>query len=76
MIAFAWRFIITDFYRLHYDEEALPFDEVQAYSIFTRTLERYTILVMARAHTSGRYSKRGKEETTPPETALSNVPTE
>jgi hypothetical protein len=46
----AWRFIITDFYRLHYDEEPPPFDEVQAYSIFTRTLERYTILVMARAH--------------------------
>jgi hypothetical protein len=48
----AWRYIITDFYRLHYDEEAPPFDddEVQAYSIFTRTLERYTILVMARAH--------------------------
>jgi hypothetical protein len=48
----AWRFIITGFYRLHYDEEPPPFDEVQAYSIsiFTRTLERYTILVMARAH--------------------------
>jgi hypothetical protein len=46
----AWRFIITDFYRLHYDEEAPPFDEVQASSIFTRKLERYTILVMARAH--------------------------
>jgi hypothetical protein len=46
----AWRFIITDFYRLHYDEEPPPFGEVQAYSIFTRTLERYTMLVMARAH--------------------------
>jgi hypothetical protein len=46
----AWRFIITDFYRLHYDEEPPPFGEVQAHSIFTRTLERYTMLVMARAH--------------------------
>jgi hypothetical protein len=46
----AWRFIITNFYHLYYDEEPPPFDEVQAYSIFTRTLERYTILVMARAH--------------------------
>jgi hypothetical protein len=46
----AWRFIITDFYRSHYDEEPPPFDEVQAYSIFIRTLERYTTLVMARAH--------------------------
>eukprot|EP00962_Isochrysis_galbana_P007614 scaffold2058_cov115-Isochrysis_galbana.AAC.26 len=27
-----------------------PFDEVQAYSIYTRTLERYTTLVMAKAY--------------------------
>jgi hypothetical protein len=74
----AWRFIIiiTDFYRLHYNEEAPPFDEVQAYSIFTRTLERYTILVMARAHSIRAISKRVKEERTPPQTAFSNVPTE
>jgi hypothetical protein len=46
------RFIITDFYfyRLQSDEEPPPLGEVQAYSIFTRTLERYTMLVMARAH--------------------------
>eukprot|EP00962_Isochrysis_galbana_P001454 scaffold374_cov108-Isochrysis_galbana.AAC.6 len=44
----AWRFIITDFYQLHYDNELPPFDdEAKAYSIYTRTLERYTLLVMA-----------------------------
>jgi hypothetical protein len=42
--------MITNFYRLQYDEEVPPFGEVQAYSIFSRTLERYTMLVMARAH--------------------------
>jgi len=46
----AWRFIITDFYQLHYDNELTPFDEANAYSIYTRTIERYTTLVMARAH--------------------------
>jgi len=51
----AWRFfffIITDFYQLHYNQGLPPFDEVKAYSIYTRTLERYTILVivMAKAH--------------------------
>jgi len=47
----AWRFIITDFYRLNYNKELPPFDEVQAYSIYKRTLERYTALVMAKAFT-------------------------
>jgi len=46
----AWRFIITDFYQLHYDNELPPFDEANAYSIYTRTIERYTTLVLARAH--------------------------
>jgi hypothetical protein len=46
----AWRFIITDFYQLHYDTELPPFDEARAYSIYARTLERYTTLVMATAH--------------------------
>eukprot|EP00962_Isochrysis_galbana_P003217 scaffold907_cov120-Isochrysis_galbana.AAC.6 len=41
----AWRFIITDFYQLNYNKELPPFDEVQAYSIYKRTLERYTTLV-------------------------------
>jgi len=36
----AWRFIITDFYQLNYNDELPPFDEVQAYSIYTRNLER------------------------------------
>jgi hypothetical protein len=63
----AWRFIITDFYRLHYDEEAPPFDEVQAYSIFTRTLERYTMLVMARAHNIRAIyqARQGRRDNTP-----------
>eukprot|EP00962_Isochrysis_galbana_P009929 scaffold2744_cov104-Isochrysis_galbana.AAC.6 len=47
----AWRFIITDFYQLNYNKELPPFDEVQAYSIYKRTLERYTTLVMAKAYT-------------------------
>jgi len=47
----AWRFIITDFYQLNYNKELPPFDEVQAYSIYKRTLERYTTLVMAKAFT-------------------------
>eukprot|EP00962_Isochrysis_galbana_P046454 scaffold18700_cov132-Isochrysis_galbana.AAC.5 len=46
----AWRFIITDFYQLHYDTELPPFDEARAYTIYARTLERYTTLVMATAH--------------------------
>eukprot|EP00962_Isochrysis_galbana_P058670 scaffold31815_cov118-Isochrysis_galbana.AAC.25 len=46
----AWRFIITDFYQLHYDNELPPFDEANAYSIYMRTIERYTTLVMARAY--------------------------
>lgn len=37
-------YIITDFYQLNYNKELPPFDEVQAYSIYTRTLERYTTL--------------------------------
>jgi hypothetical protein len=62
----AWRFMITDFYRLHYDEEAPPFGEVQAYSIFTRTLERYTMLVMARAHNiRAIYQARQRRDNTP-----------
>jgi len=27
-----------------------PFDEANAYSIYTRTIERYTTLIMARAY--------------------------
>eukprot|EP00962_Isochrysis_galbana_P056758 scaffold28844_cov153-Isochrysis_galbana.AAC.4 len=46
----AWHFIITDFYQLNYNKELPPFDEAQAYSIYTRTLERYTTLVMAKAY--------------------------
>jgi hypothetical protein len=46
----AWRYILTDFYQLHYDETLPPFDSVRAYTIYTRTLERYTLLVMAKAH--------------------------
>jgi hypothetical protein len=46
----AWRFILSDFYQLHYDETSPPFTETQAYSVYTRTLERYTHLVMAKAH--------------------------
>jgi len=48
----AWRFIITDFYQLNYNTELPPFDEAQAYSIYTRALERYTALalVMAKAY--------------------------
>jgi hypothetical protein len=64
----AWRIIITDFYlyRLHYDDEASPFGEVQAYSIFTRTLERYTMLVMARAHNiRAIYQARQRRDNTP-----------
>ena len=45
----AWRYIITDFYQLNYNKELPPFDEVQAYSIYKRTLERYTTLVQAKA---------------------------
>eukprot|EP00962_Isochrysis_galbana_P019462 scaffold5668_cov111-Isochrysis_galbana.AAC.6 len=44
----AWRYIITDFYQLNYNKELPPFDEVQAYSIYKRTLERYTTLVQAK----------------------------
>eukprot|EP00962_Isochrysis_galbana_P058796 scaffold32037_cov114-Isochrysis_galbana.AAC.1 len=40
----------TDFYQLLYDNELPPFDEANAYSIYTRTIERYTTLVMARAY--------------------------
>jgi hypothetical protein len=46
----AWRFILTDFYQIHYDERSPPFDEPQAFSIYTRTIERYTILTMTKAH--------------------------
>jgi hypothetical protein len=39
---------------------------VQAYSIFTRTLERYTILVMARAHNiRAIYQARQRRDNTP-----------
>jgi hypothetical protein len=62
----AWRYIITDFYRLQYDEEALPFNEVQAYSIFTRTLERYTMLVMAKAqYVRAIYQARQRRDNSP-----------
>eukprot|EP00962_Isochrysis_galbana_P044198 scaffold17078_cov127-Isochrysis_galbana.AAC.2 len=47
----AWRYIITDFYQLNYNKELPPFDEAQAYSIYKRTLERYTTLVQAKAFT-------------------------
>jgi hypothetical protein len=48
----AWRFIITDFYQLQFNSEMPPFDitRARAYSIYARTLERYTLLVMAKAH--------------------------
>ena len=46
----AWRFILTDFYQLKYNTELPPFDEARAYTLYTRTLERYTTLVMAKAH--------------------------
>jgi hypothetical protein len=46
----AWRYIITEFYQLHYDEGRPPFDETQAFTIYSRTIERYTLLVMAKAH--------------------------
>jgi hypothetical protein len=46
----AWRLILTEFYQLHFDEERPVFDEERAYSIFQRTLERYTILALAKAH--------------------------
>jgi hypothetical protein len=46
----ALRHILTDFYQLHYDETLPPFDSVRAYSIYTHTLESYTLLVMAKAH--------------------------
>jgi hypothetical protein len=45
-----WRLILTEFYQLHFDEERPVFDEERAYSIFQRTLERYTILALAKAH--------------------------
>src|SRR6056297_1893306 len=74
----AWRYIITDFYRLQYDETASPFDEVQAYSIYTRTMERYTWLAMAKAHNiravyTARKRKKGRSPTHP--TDLSKGPT-
>jgi hypothetical protein len=46
----AWRFIITDFYQLHFNSAMPPFDITRAYNIYARTLERYTLLVMAKAH--------------------------
>jgi len=47
----AWRFIITDFYQLNYNTELLPLRRgPRAYSIYTRALERYTTLVMAKAY--------------------------
>jgi hypothetical protein len=46
----AWRFILTDFYQLHYNPTIPPFDDLRADNIYSRTLERYTLLVMATAH--------------------------
>jgi uncharacterized membrane protein len=46
----AWRFIITDFYQLQFNSAMPPFDITRAYNIYARTLERYTLLVMAKAH--------------------------
>jgi hypothetical protein len=48
----AWRFIITEFYQLQFNSELAmpPFDITRAYHIYARTLERYTLLVMAKAH--------------------------
>jgi hypothetical protein len=46
----AWRFIITDFYQLHFNSAMPPFDITSAYNIYAPTLERYTLLVMAKAH--------------------------
>eukprot|EP00962_Isochrysis_galbana_P041055 scaffold14977_cov157-Isochrysis_galbana.AAC.1 len=37
--------------QLNYNRELPPFDEAQAYSIYKRTLERYTTLVMAKTFT-------------------------
>ena len=46
----AWRFILTDFYQIKYNTELPPFDEARAHSLYSRTLERYTTLVMAKAY--------------------------
>jgi hypothetical protein len=48
----ASRFIITDFYQLQlqFNSAMPPFDITRAYNIYARTLERYTLLVMAKAH--------------------------
>jgi hypothetical protein len=46
----AWRFIITDFYQLQFNSAMPPFETTRAYSIYARTLERCTLLVMAKAH--------------------------
>jgi hypothetical protein len=45
----AWRYILTDFYQLHFDETMPPFDLNRAFYITKRTIERYTLLVMAKA---------------------------
>ena len=41
----AWRYIITDFYRIHYD--GITFSEE---SILIRIIERYTILSLSLIH--------------------------
>jgi hypothetical protein len=49
----AWRSTITDFYQLQFNSAMPPFDITRAYNIYARTLERYTLLVMAKAHRTG-----------------------
>jgi uncharacterized membrane protein len=41
--------IITDFCQLQFNSAMPPFDITRAYNIYARTLERYTLLVMAKA---------------------------
>jgi exonuclease III len=46
----AWRYIITDFYQLKYNNDRPPFDPAQALDIYRRTLGRYIILALAKSH--------------------------
>jgi hypothetical protein len=66
----AWRFIITDFYQLQYNPEMPPYDIVRAYSIYTRTLERYTHLVMAKAHRTRTILLARQRSDNPPSTRM------
>jgi hypothetical protein len=73
----AWRLILTESYQLHFDEERPVFDEERAYSIFQRTLERYTILALAKAHRTrpSHHADQRKERTTPPPNDYSGAQT-